>query len=104
MQKRFFILLMFVTSMAAHAQVAFGTPDCGRWIKQPTEPRKAWLLGYMSGLSAMHKMTNGKPNDPLDKVSSAEQIFLWMDNYCKENPLQVLTVGGAELFVELMKK
>ena len=43
-----------------------------------------------------------KPVNPLDSVSSAEQMFVWMDNYCKTNPLGNVTEGAAELFDEIV--
>ena len=82
----------------------FGVPDCGEWINQASNPKKGWLLGYMSGLNTLHDVENLKSEDPLKKLNSADQIFLWMDNYCKTNPLKNVGLGGWELFKELRKK
>jgi len=62
---------------------------------------KAWLVGYMSGLNS--GLSNDK-NDILDKINSAEQIFLWMDNFCTKNPLKRVGSGGNALFNELSTK
>jgi hypothetical protein len=80
---------------------AFGAPDCGQWASNPTQTRKAWLLGFMSGLSGQYMSLLPHAKDPLDRVSSAEQIFVWMDNYFKGNPLSRVEKGGLELFEEL---
>jgi hypothetical protein len=37
-------------------------------------------------------------------INSANQVFLWMDNYCKTNPLKTVGDGGWVLFKELRKK
>jgi hypothetical protein len=79
----------------------FGAPDCGQWAGNPTQTRKAWLLGFMSGLSGQHMTLRPTAKDPLDRVSSAEQIFVWMDNYCKAKPLSRVETGGLDLFDEL---
>ena len=80
---------------------SFGAPDCGQWVNSPSLPRKGWLLGFMSGLSAQHADFRPSAKDPLDRVSSADQIYVWMDNYCKANPLKSVSNAGLELFDEL---
>jgi hypothetical protein len=48
-------------------------------------------------------VANGK-KDVLEKVSSLDQMILWMDNYCKNNPLNSAAMGAVDLFLELSKK
>jgi hypothetical protein len=81
----------------------FGGSDCGQWIENSKSnfSLRAWLLGYMSGLNAGLSDT---PNDRLNKINSAEQIFLWMDNFCTKNPLKTVNEGGNALFRELRTK
>ena len=95
---------MLLTSLSvAHAQgqpaTTFGNRDCGRWFKEPAA--KTWLMGYLSGVSAMSPAHFG---DPLGKLGSAEQAFLWIDNYCKTNPLSSIDRGAAALMFELKDK
>jgi hypothetical protein len=52
----------------------------------------------MTGLN----LGDEKERDSLQKVS-AQQIFLWMDNYCKANPLKTVVTGGYDLMDELRK-
>jgi hypothetical protein len=96
--------LVLALPLSAQSQTAFGIPDCGEWINTANNLKRGWLLGYMSGLNAMHVLENLKPEDPLRKLNSADQAFLWMDNYCKTNPLKTVGHGGWELFKELGKK
>lgn len=86
----------------ANAQVSFGGADCGEWVNgnDKNRTKNAWLLGYLSGINmAISKGTY----DPLNKINSAPQIYLWMDNYCKANPLKTIREGGLDLYLELQK-
>ena len=96
--------LAFAIPLSTQSQTVFGGPDCGEWVAQANNSKKTWLLGYMSGLNVMHDVENLKPQNPLNKLNSADQIFLWMDNYCKNNPLKTVIDGGWALFKELRKK
>ena len=90
----------------ALAGTTFGVTDCGRWVTESKSTRisaKTWLLGYLTGLGAMHEVNN-RNDDPMKKINSSDQIFLWMDNYCQKNPLKDVADGGFQLFMELMKK
>ena len=87
------------------ASTTFGNSDCGEWVNKSksTPTMRSWLIGYMSGLSVMHTLNN-KNDDPLDKINSVQQIYVWMDNYCQNNPLKSVMYGGTTLFIELGKK
>ena len=80
----------------ATAGVAMGKYDCGEWFVSPVA--KYWLGGYLSGLNAAN-IYPGK--DPLSKLNSAEQMSLWMDNYCRANPLKTVGEGANALYQEL---
>jgi hypothetical protein len=90
-------------------QVIFGNSDCGQWVNSKTEGRKAWVMGFMSGMSmATHYF--GTPadiqanGDWLNKLNSADQIFLFIDNYCQKNPLRRVESAGVALYLELISK
>jgi hypothetical protein len=55
----------------------------------------------MSGLAGQYIRLRPTAKDPLERISSAEQIWIWMDNYCKTNPLEDVSTGGLVLFEEL---
>lgn len=98
-------LLLYATTAGAENTTAFGAIDCGQWIKSPRQADKAWLLGYLSGLNAMWQGdTKNIPRDPLDALSSADQAFLWMDNFCRASPLKKVDSGAIALFFELVAK
>jgi hypothetical protein len=77
--------------------------DCGQWvsISKSNSSLRAWLLGYLSGLNSGQEVTK---SDPLDKINSSQQIFLWMDNFCQKNPLKNVQEGANTLYFELLIK
>ena len=98
------VMLNCCFCLPAISQVTmFGGSDCGQWVANSKSNLtiKAWLLGFMSGLSAG---VSTAQSDPLKNINSAEQIFLWMDNYCAKNPLKNVSNGGNNLFLELSGK
>ena len=102
------LLLACCLAQPAFGQVYFGSTDCGQWMKRTNSAMsnnaaESWLAGYMSGLNTMYWVEN-KKSDPLNKVNSLDQMVLWMDNYCNKNPLNRVSQGGFDLFVELMDK
>ena len=66
--------------------------------------QKSWLLGYLSGANAAWDGVDKPATDPLSALSSAEQAFVWVDNYCKKNPLEMVSSAGMFLMIELVKK
>jgi hypothetical protein len=95
------VLLLF--SGTASAVMTLGSPSCGQWVRdQSTNGMQAganryWLAGYLSGLAVALQ------TDSLTTTDSAS-IELWMDNYCRANPLKGLQDGGVALFRELQQK
>ena len=93
-------------AISVSATQVYGSSDCGTWVAAKTEPlsrraQELWLVGYLSGLNAMHDRTGLKPADPLGRVNSMTQVFLWMDNYCQANPLKFVVQGADGLWLEL---
>ena len=101
--KRPLVLLLLTCCLAQPAWgqtvTVFGRPDCGVWLSKQREVDKAWLLGYVSSTSTSQQFGKG---DPFGKISSAEQIFVWMNNYCQKNPLKDLSDGALALYIELL--
>ncbi|MBV7541991.1 hypothetical protein [Acidovorax sp. sic0104] len=99
--KRFLATLaaMICLAQPAWAFTTFGDIDCGTWVQNPSPQNAVWLSGYMSGIAAMYEIVHGE--DPLKNVSSNAQMVLWMNEYCRKNPLNKVSKGGASLFAEL---
>ena len=86
----------------AQGVTIFGRPDCGVWLSKQRETDKAWLLGYVSAISMSEQGRLSGASDPFSKISSVEQIFVWMNNYCQRNPLKDISDGANRLFSELL--
>ena len=100
MKKLVLLLFLVVTFTSSQAQkMMLGPPDCGEWFQQPSS--KAWLAGYLSGINGSSFYSDG--TDFIEAVSGA-QVFLWMDNYCKANPLKTVPEGANQLIRELYTK
>ncbi|MDM0002209.1 hypothetical protein QTI24_26630 [Variovorax sp. J22P240] len=87
---------------SASAVTIMSGRSCGEWIKDRAELKlkdavnSAWLVGYLSGMAVESE------KDLLSSID-AESIYLWMDNYCRANPLKRVSTGGWVLFEELAK-
>ena len=104
------LAILFTANGHAVPITLMGTPSCGQWVAARTdenqhikgEQLKSWLMGYISGESfAVNSMVI---EADVIKTTDSESVFLWMDNYCKTNPLNSLADGGFVLFGELLKK
>ena len=102
MIKQLLILIIFAFSLIqpASGQTSYGNADCGTWLTNKKEER-VWLAGYMSGLFMMDSIKEGIS---LTNYPTTYQIFLWMDNHCKSNPLSTLLEGGTALYLEVLRK
>jgi len=98
-------ILFFVYQFGqpAFSQKLIGRYDCGIWLNQKSETSKSWLLGYMSGLNTMYVNSGLSGKKDLLEAISADQIYIWMNNYCQKNPLKTLDAGAISLFVEIGK-
>ena len=105
--KRYSIgIAIWSLALSASATQVYGASDCGVWIGAKTEPmsrraQELWLVGYLSGLNVVHDREGHMPRDPLGRLGSMPQVFLWMDNYCQANPLKWIVQGADKLWVEL---
>ena len=107
-----FVIVLVLSCETALAQVAIvGTRSCGSWVadneKQKHGPsigsfgNQAWLVGYLSGLAVGTNINfwGKKGVDALDNQS----VYLWIDYYCKANPLKELDDAANALFRERAK-
>ena len=90
----------------AVTMTTLGSAPCGRWVEERAADGWGalgdvrWLVGFLSGLAVESGV------DVLPGANSAS-LELWMDNYCRANPLANTGDGGIILFDELkarMKK
>ena len=81
---------------------AIGISSCGEWVKERTADSvlswqdKTWIAGY---LTAYNRQTPDTWD--IQGNTDIESIFLWLDKYCRENPLENLGGAMADLTEEL---
>ncbi len=103
---------MLALSLLAPARAAApielkGVRSCDNWVAEKRLAQtakemnkvavlitKSWFLGYLSGRAD----NSGK--DFL-KGTDSDSIFLWLDNYCRDNPQAKLDQAGLALAREL---
>jgi hypothetical protein len=68
-----------------------GTPDIEAIIQNN------WVAGYLSGIAV------GLSTDILDHPSG-ESIIIWLNNYCKNNPLDNMSTAASHLAIELKNR
>lgn len=90
-----------VISTVANAVTSMGVRPCGTWIENRRIPNsngdvaaQGWLAGYLTGMA----VASGR-----DALVNADlpSMSLWIDNYCRQNPLKRLDDAGVALFFEL---
>jgi len=102
MRRIFFALLLSIAWLDAHAQsspnenregVTIISFNCGDWVTQRQEgpaqsiKLRGYVVGYINGLAIGRGADLWRANGG---VLSQDQVFLWIDNWCKENPLETL--------------
>ena len=100
---RSLILAALMAAVGLHVQAIgiVGARSCGAWIANSTqttasrEADRAWLVGFLSGLAI------GARKDFLRGIDS-DSMYLWIDNYCRANPLKFLDSAGVALAQELI--
>ena len=79
-----------------------GALDCGQWSAARTKERAGYFEHYLLGL--LNGMALGKRIEFWHaggrSSPSREAVYLWMDKYCRENPLSHFITGAFELFAE----
>ena len=92
------------TTCIANSQVYVegGGADCGQWIKARNAERAGnfehFVLGFLNGMALTTDKEFWAPRGG-PKVSR-EAVYLWMDNYCRTNPLNAIATGVVTLFRE----
>ena len=74
-----------------------GQVDCGLWAKGRNADASI-LEGYVLGLLNGMTLESGFNFWKKPYSISSEQSFLWLDKYCRENPLSSTITGIRKLF------
>ena len=82
--------------------------SCGEWVEWREDKSfdiliKSGVVGFMVGMNVMRGLAT-KGNSEGVNIPDATTIVLYVDMYCRENPLVTVAVGLTSLWVELYKK
>lgn len=74
-----------------------GAVSCGAWLSDPSlqQSRLSWILGFVSG-AGWHGASL--------KDTDSDGIKQWIDTYCKDHPLDKLSLATAGVVEALDKK
>lgn len=81
--------------------------SCGAWLEARKTPngeaiqQEAWVTGYVSASNAFS--VAAKQTDFLVGLDTPA-LFAWLDNYCRQHPLERLIAASDALIVDLTKK
>mgnify|MGYP006083983065 CR=1 FL=1 len=97
------VVIIWLSSQSnfSYGATSLGKQSCGSWIKtKDKEMDKAYLIGYLNGAIEMglfFQVFNSS------KGIDGNALEIWIDNYCKENPLEILDkAANSLLFNELV--
>ena len=96
--------LVFLTALSGHTlsqvNIEGGQLDCGQWVAARKVNGAAaryehFVLGALNGMSMA---SNAEFWRARDTQISRESAWLWIDNYCQANPLNMVFQGAYQLF------
>jgi hypothetical protein len=93
------LLIAFSLSNAQEVAIwGAGTESCGRWVALRADKvnhavMKQWVLGFISGSNWNAKGSQARPPD-------ADAADIFVDEYCKNNPLHAVALAAAALVQE----
>jgi hypothetical protein len=96
------VATMWTSVVDAQVNV-MGSPDCAEWAQENKNKLnrtydETWLSAYLSGLAIGSGTEFWKREETM---LSIEQVYLWIDNYCRANPLENVSDGAMTLFLEV---
>jgi len=101
---RYVVILVLLLSFAvpAKAVTTIGGTDCGGWLTAREEAyTHAWQYQFgLSGLLSGMAIESRKEFWDSGNGITPDQVFYWMDNYCRKNPLRHINEGAFQLFRE----
>jgi hypothetical protein len=103
MRAIFFATLMLISQQSfAQGIVIFGSDTtCADWIEARTSKRadilEGWTMGTLNGLALGYGLEFWR--SPKGRIEP-NQAYLWLDNWCRQNPLSVAVTGIVRLFDE----
>ena len=97
------VLVTGVISGPARSEAisAENVPDCGIWIQARSARQSIGLENYLIGLLNGMALGSGIEFWRANGVKvTSQQVFLWMDGFCRREPLETIILGSVTLINE----
>jgi hypothetical protein len=97
-------LLMSLPAGAQDQGIWITGVNCGDWVQQRTaraSDGEWYLVGLIDGIALGTHTEIWRAGGIR---ITGEQVFLWMDKYCRENPLSTVITGAFRLHEEQVRK
>jgi hypothetical protein len=95
------VLMANQVSASPRHYMGAGTVSCGTWLEVRKSrgwaevENQSWVLGYVSDANFYQQSTD------FLAAPDAQAIFAWLDNYCRQHPLEKLLEASQSLIYEL---
>lgn len=87
------------------AVLSFDNTSCGVWVGSANnEVARAQYISWFRGFVSGHNFANRTNQVPLDSMRDEKTLALYIDKYCRENPLNPFVSASFELVQELRPK
>lgn len=100
--------LMAGTEVQAETKTyGLGGSSCGGFVSASEATRtgsQQSVYSYMMWFSGYATMASGQTGIDYFKGSDTESMQLWLESYCRANPLAMFNEAAVHLMVELHKK
>ena len=109
----FLAFLMMSSPVCAQTKgkiYGYGTESCGHYVKVLEGERKeevndtADYIGFMGWFSGFASAYSMRTDEEVLHGKDADAIALWLENYCREHPLDNFSRASMELLATLEKK
>ena len=103
------VTLLATSASAQTPHIGPGAVPCANWLKERLVNSRVslimngWVLGYLSGASAIKQTTGEDAPDALRGVGEAT-IFDWIDKYCSAHRSDELVQATVQLQAMLRQK
>ena len=83
-----------------------GAVTCGTYLQSRKDEtwntEVNWMLGFISSVN--HYLYEGENEDGVFGNADVDALGAWMENYCRENPLDSVYAGTVLLVDELIER
>ena len=81
---------------------SYDDASCGAWFKSENmEWARAQYLSWFRGFVSGYNLGNPGNQVQLERMPDAETLYLFVDKYCRENPLNPFVSAAFELVEQL---